>query len=361
MVVFVVAACVGDDPEADVVAANDGGASSSSGSSSSSGAGGIDSGSTDGDGGLPPQDGGADPCARIKVSTLAGTGGAGEVDGPGDTAKFNGADGITARDDGTLIVADQDGHTIRQVTSDGVVSTLYAGDTTFQPVRVAMRLGTIYLVDSRNDQIAYLSGTPLKPVEALTLGAIFALGIRPPSGPTYFGQTQNCRISTLEPGKTYKAVTGTDAFPCTDFADGDKDHARFSQNISDFAFDGTSTMYVADTGNFRIRKIDEATVATTTLAGSTQGYADGAGAAAKFQNPTGLAVDPETHIVYVADETRIRAVTKDGVVTTLAGGSSAFVDGDACVARFGKLRDITYYAGALYAVDVNRIRKIVLP
>ena len=94
---------------------------------------------------------------------------------------------------------------------------------------------------------------------------------------------------------------------------------------------------------------------------SVQGHADGVGASARFAGPTGLTVDNQQHIVYVADGTTIRAVAADGTVTTVVGSKAGLVDGDGCAARFGALQGITYFAGALYAVDINRIRKVTLP
>ena len=100
----------------------------------------------------------------------------------------------------------------------------------------------------------------------------------------------------------------------------------------------------------------------TTLAGSaTQGQVDGTGAAAQFGTLNGITVDNAQHLLYVTDGSRIRRITMAGDVTTIVGTVSGFVDGNGCVAKFGALKGIVFFAGSLYAVDVERVRKIVLP
>ncbi len=104
------------------------------------------------------------------------------------------------------------------------------------------------------------------------------------------------------------------------FADGPATTARFRAPLG-LAQDATGIFYVADTGNHLIRKVAlDGTV--TTLAGATgiAGFADGSGAAARFDTPMGITVGPDGDI-YVADRNnnRIRRVTPAGVVTTYAG------------------------------------------
>lgn len=358
-------ACVGDDPTAPVATNGTDGGTNTPGTDGGGGGGGDDSGTNPGDAG----DGGevdAGPlCAKIQVSTLTGTGAAGIVEGAGNQAQFNGADGITVNPtDGTLFVGDSFNKRVRKVLSDGTTST-YAQHATnmYSATRLGYRSGDLYVIDRTNDALLrVVDGTPPTVGIVVQTGALVAVGTSP-GGAIYTTQTQNCYVSKLSGSNlvhfTGKMPVGQDV-GCGSM-DGDVSVARFSGSVIDFAFDGPGTMYAVDSGNFRIRRIDEATGDVATLAGSSKGYADGTGTAAKFDSPTGATVDPQTHVVYVADGTRIRAVTKEGVVTTLVGSTSGFDDGSGCSAKFGELRGITYYAGALYAVDVNRVRKIKLP
>lgn len=136
------------------------------------------------------------------------------------------------------------------------------------------------------------------------------------------------------------------------------------QGVAARSVNGTAVVYVADTGNNLIRKIDAATGAVTTLAGSTTGgYADGAGAAALFSQPAGVAIDGNGN-AYVADAGNhaIRKITPAGQVCTVAGtGSSGYVDGAGAQAKFNMPVGVTVdRQGNLYVADFYnfRIRKI---
>jgi sugar lactone lactonase YvrE len=121
----------------------------------------------------------------------------------------------------------------------------------------------------------------------------------------------------------------------------------------------SGTLYVADSGNHRVM-----TRFGDLVAGSgTADFADGTGATAKFNTPRGIAVDAANNI-YVADALnhRIRKITPEGVVTTVAGdGTANFANGAGATAKFNQPSGITVDAqGNLYVADTNnhRIRKL---
>jgi len=143
--------------------------------------------------------------------------------------------------------------------------------------------------------------------------------------------------------------------------------ARF-KNPTAVAVDSSGNVYVADRDNFRIRKIttsEEGVVSVSTLAGRNRGDLDGTGTAAQFNQPWGVAVDSSGN-VYVADTNihRIRKITPEGRVTTIAGGpirQPGFADGDGTEARFRQPQGVAVdSSGNVYVADTynNRIRKI---
>lgn len=123
-------------------------------------------------------------------------------------------------------------------------------------------------------------------------------------------------------------VTGTPGF-----ADGLFARARFNHPTS-LALAPDGTLYVADTGNHRIRVVSTDGEVSTLVGGNPAGYADGPIAKARLGAPHGLAIDP-AHNVYFLDGNRIRFVTRTGLVGTLAGDTEAASrDGDWRTARF---------------------------
>jgi sugar lactone lactonase YvrE len=119
------------------------------------------------------------------------------------------------------------------------------------------------------------------------------------------------------------------------FADGPAAAAAFD-TPSALAGDRLGNLYVADTGNNAIRKVAPDGSVSTLAGGGEPGYLDGIGRAARFNGPVGVAVDREGY-VYVADtyNDRIRRIDRDGKVTTVAGnGAPGSLDGTGTAAGF---------------------------
>lgn len=145
-------------------------------------------------------------------------------------------------------------------------------------------------------------------------------------------------------------------------ADGAARRTRFADPFG-VVRDAAGNLYVTDGGdNNSIRKISPQGVSST-LAGGSEGYAEGSGAAAAFNTPSGLAIDGDGNL-YVADtgNNAIRKVTPQGLVSTLAGdGIAGERDGKGAGARFnGPLAVAVDAAGVVYVADSynDRIRRI---
>jgi len=243
------------------------------------------------------------------VTTLAGLAGSPGVDnGVGADARFDQPSGIAIDAAGNLFVTDRTAFTIRKITPAGEVST-FAGfpnspgyaDGTGSAARFSVPVGiaidgegNLFVVDGANRVIRKI--TPAGVVSTLA------------GGPGLAGST-----------------------------DGTGSNARFN-TIAGLAIDGAGNLYATDTTSAVVRKITPAGVVTTLagLAGS-RGSTNGVGAAARFNNPFGVAADRDGN-VYVADTVNetIRRITPDGTVSLLAGATSigGNTDGPGNTARF---------------------------
>ncbi len=236
------------------------------------------------------------------VTTFAGAPpGLGSVDATGTAARFNHPQGLAVDAAQNLYVADSDNQTIRKITAGGEVTTLAGlagvsgsddgnGSSAlfYHPSGVAVDLaGNVYVADNQNSTIRKI--TPLGDVTTLA-------GLA--------------------------GVIGSD--------DGFGSAARFHK-ACDVAVDLQGYVYVADFLNDTIRKISPAGEVTTFagLAG-VGGNVDGLGSAARFNWPTGVAVDG-AGMLYVADHNNgtIRKITPAGLVSTVtdATGNTPYFEG----------------------------------
>jgi len=145
------------------------------------------------------------------------------------------------------------------------------------------------------------------------------------------------------------------------FKDGNSKDALFDCPCS-ITVSNDGTLYVADTYNHRIRKISTDGIVST-IAGSSKGFKDGNGNVALFSRPYGITISRDGTL-YIADtdNQRIRKISTDGIVSTVAGSTEfGFRDGNANVALFNDPCSIVIsHDDTLYVSDHHnyRIRKI---
>jgi sugar lactone lactonase YvrE len=322
----------------------------------------------------------------VTVTTIAGNEFAGFADGTGSAAKFNNPVGIAVDGQGIVYVTDELNQRVRKITTGGIVTT-FAGSAQqgindgtgsaaqfYNPQGIASDAqGNLVVVDSRSFLIRKV--TPGAVVTTLagnivlgfTDGTGSAAQFRTPTGAAldaqgnvYVADWSNHAIRKITPGGVVTTLAGNGT---PGFADGTGGAARFNYPYG-LTVDGQGNVFVADEQNHSIRKITPAGVVTTVAGNGTIGFVNGNASNARFSFPSGLAIDGQGNM-YVADRGNhsIRKITPAGVVSTLAGTTQGFADGDAGTAKFNQPYGLALdVQGNIFVADyLNfRIRKITL-
>ena len=325
------------------------------------------------------------------VTTLAGSPGqSGGNDGTNQTARFNVPTGIAVDADGNLYVADIGSSTIRKVTAAGIVTTV-AGSPGLpgsrdgvgsaarflSPAGIAMdHTGNLLVADSGNHSLRRVTTNGVVTTFAGKAGEVgnedvviatarffspsaVAMGT---GGKLYVADTYNQTIRILWRDGAVSTLAGLAGSPGS--ANGAGSVARFNDPFG-VAADNAGNVFVADSYNSTIRKVTSDGVVTTFAGSAGQpGSADGTGSTARFYYPSGIAVDSQGN-VYVADhdDSTVRKITSAGEVTTLAGsaGFPGSADGEGAAAQFEFPNGIAVdYAGNLFVADSGNstIRKV---
>jgi DNA-binding beta-propeller fold protein YncE len=303
------------------------------------------------------------------VSTVAGDGTAGFLDGTALTAKFKSPLDVAILPNGVIYVADAFNSCIRKI-ENGIVTT-FAGngnanitngnssEARFKiPNRLALDIeGNLFLLDAADPRIRKITpgadvythaGTNVfgfKDGESIVaqFGQSFGI-VADKHGNIYVADSQNDSIRKI----SFKGETTT-------IAGGAVKHFHF---VTGIAISKQGDLFVSDI--CRIKKITSAGFVSTFAGGFQKGYVDGKGRGAMFSQIEGLAMDQRENI-YVTDENRIRKVTPQGMVSTIAGSIAGYKDGDGAYAMFDEPKGLGIdLHGNIYVADFNnkRIRKI---
>jgi len=324
---------------------------------------------------------------QAQVSTFAGSGTIGSVNGNGSAASFYLPYSVVLDKSGSLLVSDTATNLVRKISPAGDVTTFAGGGNngTSQDGNGAAAsfsgLSGLALDATGNAYAAEFGGNRIRKItpaaDVTTLAGSGAIGsldghgtsatFKTPSsvatdaaGNIYVLEFIGAVVRKITPAGDVTTLAGSGT---AGFADGTGTAASFGQAYG-IATDAAGNIYVADSSNNRIRKITPGGVVTT-LAGSGQaGAADGAGNSASFHQPGGLAVDSDG-IIYVADtgNSLLRKITPAGVVSTIAGqpGVLGAQNGIGTAATFKQPYGVTVdAAGNLYVADTfnNLIRKV---
>ncbi|MFD0352401.1 RICIN domain-containing protein [Streptomyces sp. NPDC127110] len=336
------------------------------------------------------------------ISTVAGTGVAGfkGENEPAVTAQLNRPYGVAVDSTGTLYLSDYNNHRVRRITTDGRISTVAGnGAAGFKgdggpaaasqlncPREIAVDgADNLYIVDANNHRVRKVATDGTISTVAGNGAAGFAgdggpataarlnlpLGVAADrAGNLYIAEYHNNRVRKV----TVDGVISTIAGNGTGGFKGDGGPAVAAQLNHPYsvavAVDGTGDLYIADADNNRIRKVVAdgtiSTVAGTGVAGF--GGDGGPAASAQLSFPVGLAVD-STGALLVTDyrNNRVRKITTDGRIGTVAGNGTAGFGGDDGPPATARLN--CPYAVAVDCVDTlyiadhanDRIRRIASP
>lgn len=261
------------------------------------------------------------------MKTVAGTGAQGYAgDGSAATsALLNLPAGIAVDTAGNVYIADTGNNVVREVTAAGIISTIVSTGLAGPTALTVDSVGNLYIADTQNNVVRKFNGTTLTVVAG--------------NGSQGFGGDGGAATAALLDQPMGLAVSST-------------------------------TLYIADSNNNRIRAVNLSSGVITTFAGTgtpTFSGDSGSAASASFSYPTGLALDANGNL-FIADtnNNRVREISVGGNVSTIAGNGQQGYSGDNNVATHATLNSplaVASAAGVGVAVadtDNDRIR-IVTP
>jgi uncharacterized protein (TIGR03437 family) len=276
------------------------------------------------------------------IRTLAGTGVAGPAadNVVASAATLNGPSGVAVDAAGDIVIADEWNQRIRQVTADGLIHNLVGTGKSGSPVAGAPP-----------------PGTPLSAPYGVCTGR---------GGKLFVVVLGSDVVFQAAPQALVIAAAGNGTSGNT--GDGGPAYLAQLNGPSACALDSAGNLFIADTGNHSIRKVDPSGMITTVAGTGALGFSgdEGPATAAGINTPRGVVVDDNGDI-FIADtgNNRIRQVTPDGLIHTIAGQNAAIFGGDGGPALSAQLTApgglLLDGAGDLYFADTgnNRVRRLV--
>ena len=310
------------------------------------------------------------------VTTLAGSGYISSfpfgdfADGPLSSARFSNPCGIAVvPSTGVVLVGDQRNNRVRFVPPTGDVTSM-PGFSNPCGIAVTSDAGDFVVADDSNNRVCFVSAGGSMRVLATYLGSVRQLSVTS-TGKIVIADSARHTVSTFSTGEGVQVPELLAGSGTAGFIDGTGAAASFN-NPYDVAVLSTSSRFpgfvaVTDAFNHCTLLVSPQGVVTTLAGGGPNfpGYQDGSGSNARFTYPGGLAINPATNTLVVADgnNQKIRIVTLDGIVSSLAGsGTASFANGVGLSASFNQPSDVAVnpVTGTIVVADSysQRIRAI---
>ena len=332
------------------------------------------------------------------ISTIAGDGSAGYAGDGGlaIVASLNYPTGVAVDGAGNVYIADCNNNRIRKVNSSGIINTIagngiagFGGDggtainaSLKNPTGLVLDgVGNIYIADCDNGRIRKVNISGV--IITVAGGASYTYGgdsglatsalLHYPTGLAvdgigniFIADFRNNRIRKVNSIGIISTAAGSSD---SGYYGGDGDLATnaFLKLPTGVAIDGLGNIYIVDSKNNRIRKVDSNGIINTIAGNGSFGFGGDGGLAtsAILKNPTGVTVDAAGNI-YIVDQgnSRVRKVNINGIISTIAGNGIAGFGGDGGLATNALLNNPTGInfdgLGNLYITDYsnNRIRKV---
>ena len=278
------------------------------------------------------------------ITTYAGSGtpGFSGDNGPATSAQLDAPYGITLDAAGNLYIADFYNYRIRKVDAATGMITTVAGDGT------------------------HGSGGDKGQATSAEIGEVYGVATDT-AGNLYIGDDSNFRIRKVNAATGIITTVAGNGTPGYGGDGGPATSAEFF-GLLDLALDQAGNIYISDTENVRVRKVDAATGIITTIAGNgVQGYGGdgGPGTSAELDQPEAIASDAAGNVTF-ADifNNRVRRVdAATGVITTVAGdGTQGFgpMDGPAIDSALNEPAAVALDAAGDIFIDVNGVTQILV-
>ena len=316
------------------------------------------------------------------LTTVAGRGHFGGDLGPAAAALLHRPEGTVVGSDGSTYFTDTANHRVRKIAPEGTISTIAGnGDPSFSGDQGLATQATLdepdfLAIDSSDDLLVVDGGSRVRKITAAgIIGTVAGNGTTAPSndnlgalasgfariagiavdsaGNLYLSERDTNKIKKVTPsaGLSTYAGTGEKGFG----GDGQAAAQAVFRSPGALALDAGGSLYVADTGNGRIRKIAAGGGTVSTIAGNGGCcYSGDGGPAISAQvNPSGLMADVSGGL-WMTDDVGVRYIGRDGTINRIAGGSGSGFAGDDATAS-----SVTRYHGPA-GIALNSAGEVIL-